>query len=292
MTTEILDTTIIDGEVLDILPPVAEEIIDSDQLADEEIALQEVWDRVRQVREDDNLIYSYYTRDDETEIAICGAHRRNGYPCLKPPMVNRNRCELHGGKSPRGVAHPRFTTGTYSKDMPSRMAERYNQAMKDEKLLELKGDIALVEARIADLLTRVDTGESGETWRRLDKTYNDMRKASTDHNQAKFVMYLNDVGNLIKKGLHDYAAWDEVFRGVKTKQRLAESEHKRMVALKQTMTAEQAAGMLGFVINTIRKHIYEQVELKSANVLLSAISADISNHLANGKTAGLLGSGK
>ena len=35
----------------------------------------------------------------------CGARTRSGNPCLKPPLVGRNRCRLHGGLSPKGVDH-------------------------------------------------------------------------------------------------------------------------------------------------------------------------------------------
>jgi hypothetical protein len=280
---------IIDGDITDLTPDEIA-VIDSELTEDD---LQEAWDHIEQVRGEDRLIYSFLVDDEGNRIKpVCGGHKKNGMPCHASLMTDRNRCRIHGGKSPRGVAHPRFSTGTYSKDVPSRLQAKYEAALKDEKLLELKEETAIVQARIADLLTRVDTGESGETWRQLDKTYNDMRKASNDHNQAKFVSLLNDLGGLIKKGRSDYDAWDEVFRSVKTKQRLAEAEHKRMVALKQTMTAEQANAMVGFIIATIKKHSYEQFDVKSANVLMAAISADLANHLAGGRSPSLLSSGK
>ncbi|WP_394854224.1 HGGxSTG domain-containing protein [Sphingobium naphthae] len=35
-----------------------------------------------------------------TDRAVCGAKRRNGEPCRKPPMAN-GRCHLHGGRTPK-----------------------------------------------------------------------------------------------------------------------------------------------------------------------------------------------
>jgi hypothetical protein len=45
----------------------------------------------------------------------CGARTRAGAACRRPPARGRTRCNLHGGKSPRGRSHPRFLHGRYSK---------------------------------------------------------------------------------------------------------------------------------------------------------------------------------
>jgi hypothetical protein len=50
----------------------------------------------------------------EKSTGICGAKTRGGAPCQKPPAEGRTRCRLHGGASPRGMAHPRFKHGGYS----------------------------------------------------------------------------------------------------------------------------------------------------------------------------------
>jgi hypothetical protein len=44
----------------------------------------------------------------------CGARTRAGSPCERFPAPGRTRCKLHGGASPRGIAHPRFQHGAYS----------------------------------------------------------------------------------------------------------------------------------------------------------------------------------
>jgi len=43
---------------------------------------------------------------DFRTAARCGAQNRNGCPCQRPAMRNRQRCNLHGGKStgPRTAA--------------------------------------------------------------------------------------------------------------------------------------------------------------------------------------------
>ena len=45
----------------------------------------------------------------------CGAKRRDGLPCQKPPAKDRTRCRLHGGAqgsgAPKGEANGRYTHG-------------------------------------------------------------------------------------------------------------------------------------------------------------------------------------
>ena len=46
----------------------------------------------------------------------CGARTRSGAPCKNLAMYPAGRCRLHGGKSLRGLASPRYKHGRYSKD--------------------------------------------------------------------------------------------------------------------------------------------------------------------------------
>jgi hypothetical protein len=72
-------------------------------------------------------------------------------------MAN-GRCKNHGGKSPAGIASPSFKQGKYSQVLPRRMREAYERAAADPNLLTLTHELGVVEARILDLLGRVNTG--------------------------------------------------------------------------------------------------------------------------------------
>lgn len=269
---EIIST---DGNDLDVSETGLKNFDPVELASPEEVA--EAWAKIRVVEGDYGLKYSF----DETGKAICGAHNKRGLPCEKSPSQGRNRCKLHGGNSPRGVAHPRFKSGGFSRDLPSRLAQRYENAVADPKLLELRSDIAVVESRIGDLLSRVDTGESGAMWRGVKTLYNEMRAAVQAGDQQKFANLLGELGKVVNKGHQDYVAWDEVLKTITARRRLVESERKRLVEMKQMMTAEQAMGMLGFVVNVIRKRTYEIVPGEVGQRLLASISADINRYVAS-----------
>src|SRR5512137_2855467 len=82
--------------------------------------------------------------------------RQENRQCTMYPMVGKEVCRMHGGKSAGGIASPLWKHGRQSKYLPARMRDAYNASLTDKELLELRGEIALVDARITDLLQRVD----------------------------------------------------------------------------------------------------------------------------------------
>lgn len=50
----------------------------------------------------------------EGALRLCGARRRDGEPCRQPAMRGRNRCRMHGGKTPTGPDSPHWRHGRYS----------------------------------------------------------------------------------------------------------------------------------------------------------------------------------
>ena len=54
----------------------------------------------------------------------CDARTRSGAPCRAPAMRHRERCRMHGGKTPRGIGSPHFKTGQYSRDFLARVMWR------------------------------------------------------------------------------------------------------------------------------------------------------------------------
>jgi hypothetical protein len=81
--------------------------------------------------------------------------KQSGERCKRHAAKGLNVCSMHGGKSLRGVDSPRFKTGRHSKYLPDRLAERYEEALNDAELTRLNDEIAVVDARLQDLLDRL-----------------------------------------------------------------------------------------------------------------------------------------
>jgi hypothetical protein len=203
----------------------------------------------------------------------CGARTRAGTPCERAPMPN-GRCHKHGGKTPRGVASTQFVNGRRSKDIPSRLTERYQEALVDDELLALRDDVALIDARLGDVLGRVDSGESGRIWAELGKCVQAYhRPGASDTAQLKRAEALATIFQLISEGASDYEAWHDVRSLVDQRARLVSNERQRLVQLQQTITVEQAMAMLAAVVSTIKLHVTDEHALASISHDLARLVA-------------------
>ena len=172
-------------------------------------------------------------------------------------MAN-GRCRMHGGKTPTGPALPQYKHGRYSQVLPARLAGRYQEAAQDTALLELRSEVALLDARLADLLMRVDTGESGALWRALAEWRLEALAARKANDTVKTSEAINAIFDLIARGHADYQAWREVGSVIEQRRKLVESERKRLIEMQQTLTAEKAMLLLGAVLGVIREHVQDR----------------------------------
>lgn len=159
-------------------------------------------------------------------------------------------------------------TGRYSKHLPTRMLATYDAAQADPNLLALNADIAMIDARLSDVLLRVDTGESGQIWQELRATYKAMQDANRRRDVDEARQLLNDLGSLITRGHLDYAAWADVRTLVEQRRKLVESERKRLVDLQQMMTNEQAMLLITRLYDSVTRHV-------SDPDIFAAIAADL-----------------
>ena len=86
--------------------------------------------------------------------------KRSGEHCRRAPTPGRSVCYYHGSKSPRGIASPNLTHGRYSQALPGRLLERYHTALADGVLLELRDEVAVLEARLVEVLGRAEHDEA------------------------------------------------------------------------------------------------------------------------------------
>lgn len=192
--------------------------------------------------------------------------KQSGQRCKNRPSPGMTVCRIHGGATPRGIAAPTFKHGKYSKHLPSRLIERYNDAVDDPALLEMRHEIALLDARLTDILGRVDTGESGTAWRGIQSAYNDLRKALSSGNSEMVSNALFDLNAHIEKGHSDYAAWHEIHSLMEQRRKLVESEQKRLQTMDQMITAEQAIAYATAVLSSVKAHVTDRKVLNEISI--------------------------
>jgi len=173
-------------------------------------------------------------------------------------MHGKSVCYHHGGKSRNGAASGMYKHGRYSKNLPTRLAAQYEASEQDGDLLNLRQEIALTDTRLSDLLTRVDTGESGALWKELGALGDDLRKAYLDGDGKKLARCLNDLELIVSRGFSDFAAWSEIASLIEQRRRLVDSEAKRLKDMQMMVSADRAMLLIGALVSILRQRIEDR----------------------------------
>ena len=203
--------------------------------------------------------------------------KQSGTQCRRQAMVGSTKCYMHGGATPKGIASPNLKHGKYSKYMPERLLERYQAALQDNELLELNHEIALIDSRLSDLLTRVDTGEAGKLWTDARKLNLELQQAVHDENYGRLMIKATELDFVIGTGLTDHAAWSELSTLIEQRRKLVESQRKRLIEGQQMITTEQAMLFVTAVLDTVRRNVKDKEALY-------AIGTDIARLTASAQT--------
>lgn len=194
--------------------------------------------------------------------------------CRDSAMRGKKVCWHHGGKSLSGMASPSYKTGKYSKVLPVRLQQTYEEARANPRLLSLTDDIAAAESRLADLFQRVDTGESGALWQTLGETLEDFNAALAKNALPAMHQHLATLRRLITQGRDDYAAWAEIQALWETRCKLTLTEQKTLVAMQQMISTEQLMVYLGVITNAITRCVTAHAEPDASRAILGDLATE------------------
>jgi hypothetical protein len=203
-----------------------------------------------------------------TTVKRCGATTRAGTPCQQPAVSGRERCRMHGGTQAIGFANQNFKHGLFSKYLPARLLPVFRAAKKNEDRLVLDEKLALLDARIADLLTRVDTGESGALWLRARRTFTAFKRAQADRDVDTARLLLDEHDAILSAGATDTAAWIDLRATIADYRRLVAVESKRRTDEATAITVEQMLAVVATMTEIVRRHVEDRAAL-------AAIAADV-----------------
>lgn len=125
---------------------------------------------------------------------------------------------MHGGSTPRGMALPQTKHGRYSKDLPTRLLSRYEEAVSDPELLNLSAEIALIDAMTRDVMESLEI--------------------ANQTNKDEVNKHFHRMMNLTEQ-----------------RRKLVETEQKRRVAMQNMITAEGAAAMIAALLDSVKRHV-------------------------------------
>jgi len=216
--------------------------------------------------------YRFERGDRRLDCPQCGRSRH----CSQTVSYPGERCYFHARDSVRGIAHHNFKHGRYSRHMPARLSDRYIEAAHDPELLAIRQDIALLDARASDLLSRADSGESGAIWARAREEFEKWRAAADRGVDAEARQHLAELAESLTKGAGDYAVWVEITDLIEHRRKLVETEMRRLEKMSAFITVEQASMLLASVGEVIKRHVTNPETLQAIARDLSRIMASSS----------------
>ncbi len=187
-------------------------------------------------------------------VAICGAHLNSTSEeiCRCTILFENGRCRRHRGRAEKGELSTSYKHGKYVKDLPERLKARYQAAINDPEALSLRNEIALADVRLVELIQNLDTGLTNSAWKDLQERYDAliqiMNKVDTNT-----MIAIRGVGRAIENGRREGSLWGDVEKSAEHRRKLVESEQKRLVAMKQMVTAEQAFALVSLMSTYINE---------------------------------------
>jgi hypothetical protein len=145
------------------------------------------------------------------------------------------------------------------------MAATYEKGVHDRELLNMREDVALLDARVGDLLSRADTGEAGKIWTLALTAYQEMQVAIRQNDTVKGAEANTHLGALLRKGQSDYRTWEEVGRALEQKRKLIESEQKRQAQEKFLVPITELGLVVQALAAAVRTHVRDVEALRAIN---------------------------
>jgi hypothetical protein len=196
-----------------------------------------------------------------TVMAQCTAtSKQSGERCRRHAVPGKRVCVMHGGRSRAGTSHPGFKDGRFSKVLPARLAERYRASVADPELLSFRADISAIDARIEDVLHRLDAGESPDLWPRMQAGVAALIAAHSCGSQIDAP--LRALQALADAGSEDWAAWREIMDGIDARRKLVLAESRRLSMMEQFITAEEALALMEAMVASVRANVQDRDALQ------------------------------
>jgi hypothetical protein len=177
--------------------------------------------------------------------------KRSGERCKRNCSPGKTVCHYHGGRTPRGFKLPQTRHGFYSKNLPPHLRETYEESLADQRGLDLRQSIAVVNARIATLFQEFALVYENDRMDKARVQINRMKIAMTDGDRANLRSGMIELDRLIRFGAREYHLWDQIMVAFELLRKLKMSYLKWQIASGQLIPIDQAITLfkaVGFIL--------------------------------------------
>jgi hypothetical protein len=201
-----------------------------------------------------------------------GTSRQSGQRCRRRRSPGSEYCILHGGRAPKGGAHPNFKHGKRSKYRPPpELLAKYGRFLRDPELAHHRNSIALLDSMLQDLFDNYDSAGSPALWRELKSAWNRVQSAREAGDELGWRVAYEEVGLTIERGVAQSRREARAVSLLEQRRRHADSQLKRETAEKHTWTYEEAAAFYVALGDAARRHCSEEQLVAIENDLAALV---------------------
>lgn len=194
--------------------------------------------------------------------------------CKRWATPGKEVCVMHGSKSLMGPANGNYRNGRYSKSLPLHLATRYEEARANPRLLSLMDDMALLEARLTELLAALDAGETGPGWQALEGALTAFRSAMGRRDGVGMDAALTTMEQLVAQGRGVERIWEGILGVLAERRHVAATEMKTLQGLQQMITVQQHMLMIGAQTQAVVEAVKKHADMPTGRKILQDVQAE------------------
>lgn len=214
---------------------------------------------------------------------LCTAtSKRSRQQCEGPAIAGTDppRCRMHGGASLRGTSNPSFKTGEYSKFLPAKLDELYQDAISNPDLLEMSRHIALLEARVKDILSRSSEGDPVPEWKEVAEAFAQVETAILSGEPDTYIRALDRMHGYLDAGQKWDATWHQVLSTMEQLRKMVDTEVKRKKELHQMIPVERVMILVAALSNIVKRNVTNPAEVQAIQREFASLYANHSSRIA------------
>lgn len=181
----------------------------------------------------------------------------NGVRCRNRAMVGEEYCKRHIFRQ-RG--HNSWSG--YGKWLKGAIGKVYHDSIKSPaKLLELYDEIALLRARIAQCVERLEDGESSEGWSAARAKLIELKSAVADGNSQAVSVALKRLDDILINGCKREAAWKDIYEAIGHRTRVTEAEADISIRTGEMLSRVQVRAVIAKLLSVVAEVVKDEGEL-------------------------------
>jgi len=225
---------------------------------------------------------------------ICGARNANAdnkangkTVCMANPTPS-GRCRRHGGATPVGIKSKFYQGKGFSKYLPIRLMDMMEEADSNPDILGLRDKVLLTDARLYELGSQLDVDGSRKMLEEAVASLLEHQKLQSEKNSqggknrvslaakpgqeshcgnanneltelqtenTRLTLLVSQLSGTINRLMTDFRTWESIGDWIDRRQRLTESERKRLIEMRAVMTADQVMLMVGELVRILQRRV-------------------------------------